>query len=172
MEGSQRRVRVLRGSLGDCPGGVRSSLRTSVAVRVQRLPHREKTIDIGVMEPEDRVECGGRENGHVSCCHPMGFRTTSSGVDGVVETFQAIGAFGGALRLGITSDFGEVVAVAHHRIDTILHAGADVVKSLNCLALLAGRRGIIGGRISQSMLEVYVSEPTSRTRSQLTVYLS
>ena len=79
VEGAQRRVDILDGAGVDGEGAVSGGLRANVGVWVEGLPDGEESIDVGVVQEEDRVEGAVAHSAHPAA---------DQAVDGVVDGFQ------------------------------------------------------------------------------------
>ena len=154
MEGCQGRVSILNLASRDSPGSVRSSLGGAVGVRVDALPQSEKTVNHHVVEPETGVEgCGGKV-GHVASRNTARARSTKSGVNGVVDALEGVGAPGGARARVVVGKAAVVLASAEHLVNLILKRSANVVESVGgTLFNAAGGVGVAVG-VTQGNLPV------------------
>ena len=86
-EGLQRRVGVLRLALVPLGHGAHNVTVGDVGVGADDLEHGEKTINVAVVKPEERVESSDIEVGHVATA-----LTASNAVDKIVDRLNAVDA--------------------------------------------------------------------------------
>lgn len=87
VERRERGIGVLRRALLDGPGIVGRDLRGAVGVGMLVLPEGEEAVDVYVVQPEDRIEAGLREIGHVTGGYGVASWSTGETVHGVVDGF-------------------------------------------------------------------------------------
>ncbi len=135
-ERGQRRVDIEDSAGAGGEGAGPLSLGLDIAVRVEDLKHGQEAVDVGVVEPEERVHGGVVDEAHVAAA-------TDHAVHDVVDGLDAVVAAAVVRVPGRVAELVEVGVGAEQDVDAVTERDPGVVEPL--AGYLVAADGVRGG---------------------------